>query len=157
MPIVSSVIVSDRAQVDGRRKITEHHTDHVGVVHVLRYILSADQTATDGLSARAANIVSRLAKQELLQHVALVSEIGSSAVIILVHVTAAQARQALRDALRDAKGIVLANLAEFCLTLSDAQLQNLFGVSAGAQTTALRSRLQVKVGKRNALLAEVGE
>lgn len=73
------------------------------------------------------------------------------------HSTAAQLRTALRQRFRTARGIALANLAEFCLTLTNAQLQSLFGVAAGAETTALRARLQAKVDKRDALLAEAGE
>lgn len=157
MPIVSSIIVVDRSQVDGRRKIVEHHTDHVGVVHVLRYMIAAGGNAGAGLATRAAELLERLEAQEIIRHVTAVSERGSAAVIVLVHVTAAQAREALREALREARGIVLANLAEFCLTLSNAQLQSLFGVAAEAETTALRARLQAKVDKRDALLAEVGE
>ena len=72
------------------------------------------------------------------------------------HSTAVQLRTALRERFRTARGIALANLAEFCLTLTNAQLQALFSVTAG-QVSSLRTRLQAKVNKRDALLSEVGE
>jgi len=157
MPIVSSVIQTDRPQADGRRKIVEAHTDHLGRVHMRRYLAGDGDNVSAGLVTRAGEILEGLVIHELGQHVSAVSQFGSGAVIVLVYVTAGEARSALREALRDARGIILANLAEFCLTLTNGQLQSLFGVSAGTQTTQLRSRLQAKVDKRDALLAEVGE
>lgn len=65
MPIVTSVIARDHAQVDGRRKITEWHTDHFGVVHERRYIADAGQDVEAGLAAAAQQIEEQLAAAEL--------------------------------------------------------------------------------------------
>jgi len=41
MPIVSSEILEDSQQADGRRLITEKHTDSNGVDHKIVYIVNA--------------------------------------------------------------------------------------------------------------------
>ena len=64
MPIVSSIITIDRVQVDGRRKIIETHTDHLGGVHEQRYTAESAQNVSVGLVARAAAIQQRLADEE---------------------------------------------------------------------------------------------
>lgn len=157
MPIVSSIIETDRAQAGGRRKIVEVHTDHVGGRHLRRYLALAGDNVSAGLAAAAATIETQLRDGELDRLLDVIEALGAAAVIAFVHATAAQLRTAMRARFRLAKGIILANLAAFCLTLTNAQLQSLFGVAAGAKTTDLRSRLQAKVDKRDALLAEVGE
>ena len=155
MSIVSSVIQSDRSQADGRRKIVEAHTDHVGGIHRRQYMAAIGDNVQAGLTAAAAVIETTLASDEVNNNVGSIEE--GSAVTTFVHSTVGLLRTALRERFRNARGIILANLAEFCLTLTNAQLQSLFGVSAGAETTALRARLQAKVDKRNSLRAEVGE
>lgn len=73
------------------------------------------------------------------------------------HSTVAQFRAALREEIKTAKGIRLANLAEFLLTIPNVQLGNLFNILTTVQINNLRTKLQAKVDKRNALLSEVGE
>ena len=73
------------------------------------------------------------------------------------HSTVTQLRAALREEFRSAKGIQLANLSEFFLTLTNSQLGNIFNLLTTVQINNLRTRLQAKVDKRNALLSEVGE
>lgn len=63
MPIVLSTVFSDRVQIDGRRKITEHHTDHLGVLHTKYYL--ADSEYEPNLTESAALIEAQLAQQEL--------------------------------------------------------------------------------------------
>lgn len=63
MPIVLSTIFSDKIQVDGRRKITEHHTDHLGVLHTKYYL--ADSDYEPNLAESASLIEAQLIQQEL--------------------------------------------------------------------------------------------
>lgn len=63
MSIVLSTVFSDRIQVDGRRKIIEHHTDHLGVLHTKYYL--ADSEYEPNLTESAALIEDQLAQQEL--------------------------------------------------------------------------------------------
>ena len=63
MTIVSSAVIDDRAQIDGRRYITEAHTDHLGVVHSRLYLAPADYVPD--LAATAALIEASLAAAEL--------------------------------------------------------------------------------------------
>ena len=64
MAIVSSEIVADDAQADGRRTIVEHHTDDEGEVHRNRTIgVPASRDATAMMLARVPRIEERLADQ----------------------------------------------------------------------------------------------
>lgn len=63
MPIVLSTVFSDRVQIDGRRKVTEHHTDHLGVLHTRYYL--ADSEYEPNLVESASLIEAQLAQQEL--------------------------------------------------------------------------------------------
>lgn len=65
MPIVTSTLETDRTQEDGRRKIAEAHTDHLGVVHYRRYMAEAGDNIQAGLAASAAAIEAQLAAQEI--------------------------------------------------------------------------------------------
>lgn len=64
MPIVSSTHAVGHAQVDGRRYVTEAHTDGDGGVHRLEYLanIGADYVAIR--TTRAAQISDQLAEAE---------------------------------------------------------------------------------------------
>ena len=64
MPIVSSTHTVGHAQIDGRRYVTELHTDDVGAVLPAEYLapLGADYVAIR--NARAAQINEQLAEAE---------------------------------------------------------------------------------------------
>ncbi len=64
MPIVSSTHIVGHAQVDGRRYVTEQHTDDLGAVQVYEYLApdGADYTAIR--TARASAISQQLAEAE---------------------------------------------------------------------------------------------
>ena len=65
MPITSSTIVSDATQVDGRRRVLERHTDHVGGIHDVSYLASAGDDVSLMLPIRAALIEDQLAAAEI--------------------------------------------------------------------------------------------
>ncbi len=65
MAIVSSSYILDApTEKDGRRYVTETHTDSIGVVHTVTYLaaVGVDHTAT--MNARAITIAEQLADQE---------------------------------------------------------------------------------------------
>ncbi len=65
MPIVSSIYEVGHAQADGRRYVTELHTDSTGAVHRIEYGPMPDGTDYQTImEARAAQISESLAEQE---------------------------------------------------------------------------------------------
>lgn len=64
MPIVSSTHVVGQAQADGRRYVTEQHTDDLGAVLLVEYLAAQDADYTAIRTARAAAINDRLAEEE---------------------------------------------------------------------------------------------
>lgn len=58
--IVASVVWSDNPQKDGRRWITERHTDSEGGVHFVTYMAEQNADATEMLPLRAAQIEEQL-------------------------------------------------------------------------------------------------
>jgi len=63
MPIVSSRLAEDSRQIDGRRWVREQHTDHVGVVHEVVYMVEAGQVVD--LVASAVRIDAQLVEAEI--------------------------------------------------------------------------------------------
>jgi len=64
MPIVSSTHTVGHPQVDGRRYVTEVHTDSDGVVHRVEYLASVGADYVAVRDARAVQIADQLAEAE---------------------------------------------------------------------------------------------
>lgn len=64
MPIVSSTHSVGHAQQDGRRDVTEAHTDGVGEVHRVEYLATAGTDYVAVRDARALVIAEQLAEAE---------------------------------------------------------------------------------------------
>lgn len=73
MPIVSSTHVVGQAQVDGRRYVTESHTDGTGAVRQVEYLAAVGTDYAAVRDARALVIADQLADEEAAQ------EFGSAA------------------------------------------------------------------------------
>lgn len=65
MPIVSSEIVADQVQIDGRRHVQERHVDHLGQVLDVFYMAEAAADTSVALQARVAVLEAQLAEAEL--------------------------------------------------------------------------------------------
>ena len=70
MAIVSSTIIEDARQRDGRRHVCERHVDHLGGVRDVRYMAESGADATAILPTRAAQIEAELAAEETAQNLA---------------------------------------------------------------------------------------
>jgi hypothetical protein len=66
MPIVESSFAVGHAQRDGRRYVTERHTDHLGRVHEREYLAAPDTDHAALLAAHAATLQQQLREDELL-------------------------------------------------------------------------------------------
>lgn len=138
MSIVSSDILSDSPQKDGRRDIRERHIDHLGVEHLRQYLAAAGADAAAALTAYAARLPGDLRDNEIASNIEAVMALGSLAGVTLQHSTAAQNFTALRQAYQTMTKTEAIFAGDFLSSLSNAQLQNAFGLTAG-QVTTLRS------------------
>ena len=74
MAIVSSEVMEDSVQVDGRRMIREKHTDDSGGEHFYSYMAESGTDEDAVLAARAAWLPDYLAEQEILANMEEVEE-----------------------------------------------------------------------------------
>ena len=155
MSIVSSQVVEDHAQRDGRRAVREHHTDHLGVVHAVSYLAEAAADVQTALAARAPQITQVLADAEIARSMSAIYD-GNFAAVTAQHATLADIRAAIRVAYQTETGERIGRLAGFLLTLTDAQLRTLFNMTQ-TQVNQLKTRLQSKVDTMTALLSLAGE
>lgn len=138
MAIVSSETVSVSTQRDGRRYVLEHHTDHLGVVWPRTWLAGAADNLAAALSAYATNLVEALKDREIAANIAAVLSDGSLAVTTFQHSTAAENRPALRAAYLTATRVEAIFIGDFLNSLTNTQLQTLFGMT-NTQVNTLRT------------------
>lgn len=138
MPIVSSVISDDAAQRDGRRWITELHTDHLGEQYRFAYLGPAGVDANAILSARVSGIAQALIDREVGRNVEEIMRLGSEATPTLRHSTVAENVLALRQAYASAARLEAIMAGDYLSARTDAQLRTAFSMTA-AQVTTLRT------------------
>lgn len=158
MAITASQIIEDRAQVDGRRYVTELHTDHIGKQHRFTFLVPAAFDASAAMSARAVALVAHLADQELaLNESRALAEGLVFTPPTFVYCTAAQARARVREIYATAASFVVCRLAWYIqrLTLSDNQLKAMFSVN-DAQLPAVKTKLSNLEAKYIDVVAQVG-
>lgn len=141
MAIVSSETVSTSTQRDGRRYVLERHIDHLGVAHERTWLAGAADNLAAALSAYAATLLDILRDREIAANMAAILADGSLATITLQHSTAGENRSALRDAYRTATRVEAIMIGDFLNTLTDAQLQSVFGMTAQQVTTLRTTKL----------------
>jgi hypothetical protein len=156
MAIVSSEIISQSLQSDGRTLIKERHTDHVGEAHDYEYIGAADEAAAV-MAARVSGIVAALRDEDLNRCIFL-----EAWNYTLIHATntelAAFVRLLYRYASKDILARVAARILEWIANgrFTDTQIRNAFGLTAG-QWTTLKTKMQTLVANYNAVQAAEGE
>ena len=138
MAIVSSVILADDPQRDGRRRVIELHVDHLGAQYRLSYLAEPAFDAVAGLPASAARIVSDSQAAEIAANIVAITTLGALATVTLAYSTLGQLRAALRAAYQAATRTEAIFIGDFLSALSDAQLQALFGMTV-AQVITLRA------------------
>ena len=155
MPITASTIIEDSPQRDRRRHVRERHVDHTAVAHEVTYMAGAGTDVQAVMTARVSQIEARLTARELTANeVIVLNATGES--IRFVHSTRNDFIQRIRDLFRVVIALEAANLAAYLLTLTDAQLRMIFNMTQ-EQVDELKTRLQAKVDRRDALHAEAGE
>ncbi len=155
MAIVSSVISEDSVQLDLRRAVIEHHTDHLGGLHAVNYLAEAGADVAATMNARVAQIEAGLADTEVQRNIGNILSNNSGA-ITTQHVTVDVFSAAVRELFLEGSGEDIGRLATWLLTLSDARLRGVFNISQG-EVAALRSRLQTRADVVANLDGLVGE
>jgi len=155
MSIVSSEVIADSVQIDGRRAITERHVDHLSVGHLVQYMAEAGDDISARLAPGALQLAIYLSDVEIRQDLAVIA-LGDYSDVTANHASLADVRAAIRALYQTGRGEIIGRLAGFLLTLTDAQLRTLFAMTQ-VEVVALRLRLQAKVDALSAVLSAAGE
>lgn len=150
MPIVSSTIIEDAAQINGFRWITELHTDQLGLQYRMHYMTAAATNTAPIMAAHAVQIGANLTAQEIASNVAAAIASGSLAVMVYNYSTQAQSDLAIRQAFQFATGVTAINLGDYLRTLTAGRLTVAFSLgnvisltaalaAIGTQATAMRA------------------
>lgn len=156
MPIISSQIITDSAQADGRRYIRERHTDHLSKLYDVVYLAEIEATIQDVLLTRAALITEELRKHEINAN--LKKALNAELVFTFDYSTIAENRTALRELFKTATKWELMTLGWVIveLNLSDNQLKSLFSVN-DAELPALKAKLNNIAAKYEEALLLAGQ
>lgn len=157
MPIVSSLIVEDSAQKDGRRWIRERHTDQIGQRYEFAYLCAAVFDAAAALAARIPFVNAALIADEVAANVADVLANGSLATPRLVYSTAAQNFAGLRAVYASATRQDAIVIGDFLDTLTNSQLATAFSITVGAAATLRTNRLDPAAALAASIRAAAGQ
>lgn len=157
MAIVSSTVSQEGAQKDGRKWTREVHTDGQGRVYEFPYLAAAGLDINAVLAARAITLAADLAAAEAEADVALIKANGSLAVVTTNHTTVAAIRTALRAAYATATRTDAVMIGDYLATLTDAQLQTLFGLTAGQVNTLRTNKLTPAASLATSIRAAAGQ
>jgi len=156
MPIITSEITSDSTDLSGRRYINVRAPDHVGAMFRATCLVR-NQTPAEVLAEMVTRFEADAKQAELDANLANAQN-DEAPSPTFNWCTRLEFGAVLREAYRDARGKVAARLAWYVAQfgLTDAQLRNLFGVTA-AQLPALKTRIAALAAKYMDLQDEVGE
>lgn len=156
MPIASSVIADTSVQRDGRKWVTEVHTDHVGVKYSRMYLAAGADDMQAALTTYAGQLVTSLRDAELAQNVEAMRANGRNAVVMVVHSTAAENHIAARNAYLSATRMDAVMLGDYLASLTDTQLRAAFNMTAAQVTTLRTSKLTPAATTATTLRAVTG-
>lgn len=153
--IVSSQIVADRAQADGRRYVTERHTDSEGATHDVTYLAESDGDAQATANARQATILAQLNRHEISANMAkaLNAELQYSFKYSTFGENAAELRQLFLVATK--WELLTLGWVINELSLSDNQLKTIFEVD-DAGLIPVKAKLVLIAGRYEDAIAEAG-
>lgn len=156
MAIVLSTHALGSVQADGRRYVLEDHTDQIGRHYLAEYLAAVGADYVAIRTARAAEISQRLIDLEIAQALLIDAD------PVLIYATKIAFVGPLREAYRRAVKDECARLAAWALNridsswVTEAQVQNAFGLTAG-QWTTLKAKMTTLRTNYLAVEAAVGE
>lgn len=128
MPVVSSEIVQDVAQADGRRSVIERHTLADGTTRDFSYLADADLDANAVMAARVPELNSSLTQTEIESNIASVLANGAAAVTTFLEGTQQQSIRAMAERFASLGPYQVVLLAEFLAAQSDEGLTTIFAL-----------------------------
>lgn len=156
MSIVNSTYELEAARADGRRWVTERHTDNAGVVRVARYFAPADCDYAAVLAARAVRLWASIVRHEIE------AALEVDADPVLVYATKSDFLPVYREAYRYSTRERCAALSAWLLNritsgwTTDTQVRNGFNLTAQEWTT-LKAKMQALADHWAAVQAAAGE
>lgn len=156
MSIVSSNFTVGVAQRDGRKYVTEVHTDNVGIPHIVEYLAMANADFTAIMNARAIIIAAQLINDEID------ATLAADNAPALKYATLVQLGAVFRQRYQALSGLELAKLARWIIkrvqegTFTDAQVRNFFNLTV-TQYNALKTKWQTMKSEYDDLNTAVGE
>lgn len=139
--ITASSIVSDARQIDGRRWIQERFTDSSGTITERFYLCESAFNANTQLAQNAPTVLASLVDSEITNNINDITSNGSLATPSLVYSTVAQNLAALRAAYSGATHTQAVMIGDYLNSLTNAQLQSIFSMTAGQVTTLRANKL----------------
>lgn len=158
MAIVSSQIIEDVPQIDGRRHVTERHVDHVGLVHFWRYLAEQLADVSAAMSARVAAVESRLKRREIERVISLILDDDYTGIPATHWNTNAEVGLAIRAYYQQSTDGEAIRIGWYInsLGLNDNQLKAFFGLNDG-NLAAAKVKLTTYAAMYESLLAAEGE
>ena len=156
MPIVSAAITAVNPQADGRRWVTEAHTDQLGTIYTVSYLAGASDDLQAAMTARMASLGADLTNGEITANINAILLNGSLAALSFNYSTPLQNRAALRQAYQGASRQDAIMIGDFLSSLTDAQLQTAFGLTAGQVATLRANKLTAAASAAAAIRAATG-
>lgn len=156
MAIVSSTFTAGPAQKDGRRYVTETHTDSAGGKHLRSYLAAVGADHQAIANARAVLVAEEIAQDEFM------AVLDGDVAIVVVHQTLVQLAQRLRAYFLTSERFECARVARWIMNrldaghITEAQMRNAFGLTA-LQWSNLRAKLVDLRTQYNAVDAARGE
>jgi hypothetical protein len=154
--IVTSTLTTDNPQKDGRFRVWETHVDQTGLKYIISYLAAIGTNTASNMAARAIQIANDLVANEIMTNLAAVSTLGAQAQVSLKYSTFAQSGAALRAFYLVATQEQAIMTGEYLASLTNAQLQSLFGITAGQVTTIRTNKLTPAVAAAATIRAAVG-
>ena len=154
--IVSSSLVSS-VQADGRSTVHETHVDLLGLKWEIIYLALNGANLNAAMATHATDLGVNLGLDEIAKNIGQVTTNGSLASTSLLYSNAAPNFAALRLAYKVATQTAAVMIGDFLSTLTDNQLGNAFGLTAGQVTTLRTNKLTPAASLASSIRSSVGQ
>lgn len=151
----SAFEVSTQANVP--KTVHEIHTDLAGVKHDIVCWAEAGADLTAAMNSHAVDLGINLELYEVRTNISGVTSLGSLFSPTFVYSTVAENVAALRLAYQTASNFQAVMVGDFLNSLTNAQLQSAFGLTAGQVTTLRTNKLAPAANLADSIRTTVGQ
>jgi len=149
--VSTSDLVQDHAQLDGRRRTLELHTDHLGVAHQTHGLIATGDDASALMVSHASALESSLAEAERKTNVQKIRRGRPILSLTFDHSSVGVFRSRLRDLYAKAVGLEAAYISRYFNSLTNPTLRTVFDYTNAQVNTMRTSRFDPHI----ALIASV--